>query len=91
MLFAEALAEKRNHVSGVRVAPDHRLREDQLAVEVDVEDPPFSGHDLDRVDDLLPVLEDVRDQTGRVRQRPSGDAVLDPDAVCGGHRSQGTR
>ena len=38
-------------------------------------------------DDVFPVLEDPRRQTGGVRLRPSGDAVLDPDVVSVGHRA----
>jgi hypothetical protein len=36
---------------------------------------------------LLPLLEDAHDQTGRVGQRASGNAVLDPDTMSRGHRS----
>jgi hypothetical protein len=45
---------------------------------VDVEDPAGAGHDLDGFELLLPLLENPRRQTGGVRERPSGDAVLDP-------------
>jgi hypothetical protein len=48
---------------------------------VDVEDPARPGHDLDGLDAVLELLEQPRRQTGGVREGPSGDAVLDPDAV----------
>ena len=52
-----------------------------------VEDPVRAGHDLDRADlALFPLLEQLRRQTGGVRQRPSGNAVLDADVVSLGHR-----
>jgi hypothetical protein len=46
-----------------------------------VEDPVRAGDDLDHRDVGLPLLQDPRYQTGRVRKRPSGNAVLDPDPV----------
>jgi hypothetical protein len=52
---------------------------------MNVEDPVRAGNDLDRRDLGLPLLQDPRHQTGRVRKRPSGHAVLDPDPVRG-HR-----
>jgi hypothetical protein len=48
---------------------------------VDVEDPAGSGHDLDAAELLLPLLENPRRQTGGVRERSSGNAVLDPHEV----------
>jgi len=65
---------------------------------VDIEDPAASGHDLDGAELFLPLLEDPRRQTGGVRERASGDAVFDPDAmllrhtrrIVSGHR-RGTR
>jgi len=78
---ADSLPEKWDDVIGVRIAAEHRLLEDELAVQVDVEDPAGSGHDLDAVELLLPLLENPRRQTGGVRERPSGNAVLDPDVV----------
>ncbi len=50
---------------------------------MDVEDAALSGHDLENVDRVLPLLEDARRQTGGVRACASGNAVLDPDAVPG--------
>jgi hypothetical protein len=79
-------AQERQDIFGLWVAPEHRLRKDQVTVQVNIEDAPCSGNDLDSVDQLLPFLEDVRDQTGRVGQRASGNAVLDPDTMSGGHR-----
>ena len=58
--------------SGSRVAPEHRLREHELAVHVHVEDPVAPGHDLERADHALPLLEDPRRQTGGVRSAPQG-------------------
>jgi hypothetical protein len=52
---------------------------------MDVEDAADAGHDLDRAESALPLLEDARRQTGGVRSRPSGNAVLDPDARSLGH------
>jgi len=55
---------------------------------VDVEDAAGTWDHLDRGQGILfPLLEDARRQTGGVRARPSGDAVLDPDVVSSGHRS----
>jgi len=79
------LAEERKHVVRIRIAAEHRLLEDELAVEVNVEDPTSAGHDLDRFELPLPLLENPRRQTGGVRKRPSGDAVLNPNAVPFGH------
>jgi hypothetical protein len=75
----DARLEQRDHVIGVGVAPEHRLREHELAGDVDVEDAVGSRHDLDGADAFLKVLENARRQTDSVRTRPSGDAVLDPD------------
>ena len=75
------LAEEREHVVGIGIAPEHRLLEDELPVQVDVKDPACAGHDLDGGELLLPLLQNSRRQTGGVRERPSGDAVLDPDVV----------
>jgi hypothetical protein len=52
---------------------------------VHVEDPVRPGHDLDDTDLVFPLLEQPRRQTGGVRERPSGDAVLDADVVAVGH------
>jgi hypothetical protein len=83
----DVFAEERQDVFGLGVAPEHRFREEQFTVEVNVEDPACPGNDLDGVDHLLPLLEDARDQTGRVGQRTSGNAVLDPDTMRHGHQA----
>jgi len=54
---------------------------------VDVEDAAGSGHDLDRFELVLPLLENSRRQTGGVRERASGDAVLDADPMASDHES----
>ena len=74
----------------MRIPPEHRLREHELAVHVNVEDAVRAGHDLDDTDRVLPLLEDARHQTGGVSPRPSGDAVLDPDVVALRHRFDST-
>lgn len=81
----EAFAQERQNIVGLRIVPEHRLREHELPVEVDVEDATLAGHDLDRADLVLQLLENPHRQTGGVRQRASGNAVLDPDPVLGGH------
>ena len=81
----EALAQQGQDVLGLWVAPEHRLREHELTVEVNVEDAALSGHDLERLDLVLHLLENPHRQTDGVRQRASGDAVLDPDAMSFGH------
>jgi hypothetical protein len=83
----DLFAQERQHVFGFGIAPEHRFREEQCTVEVHVEDAARPGNDLDSVDRLLPLLEDAHDQTGRVGQRASGNAVLDPDTMSRGHRS----
>jgi hypothetical protein len=80
----ELLSEQRNDVVRVRIAPEHRLRKDELAVHVHVEDPVGPSHDLDDPDLGLPLLECPRHQTGGVRQRASGDAVLDAQVMAFG-------
>ena len=86
-LRAELVAEERQHVVRLRIPAEHRLREDELTVDVHVEDPVRARHDLDGADRLLPLLEDPRRQTGGVRKRSSGDAVLDADVVTLRHCS----
>ena len=77
----DPLAEKWHHIVRIGIAAEHRFLEDELAVQVDVEDSAGSGHELDAFELLLPLLENPRRQTGGVRERPSGNAVLDPDVV----------
>jgi hypothetical protein len=86
----EALADERHDLGGLGIAPEHRLGEHELAVYVHVEDPVRPGDDLDDIDDVLPLLEDVRYQTGSVGERTSGDAVLDPDVVALDHQHDST-
>jgi len=83
---AELVPNEGEDVVGIRVAPEHRLLEHEVTVHVDVEDPALAGHDLDGSDHVLHLLEQPRRQTGGVRERPSGDAVLDPDMVPFGHK-----
>jgi hypothetical protein len=56
---------------------------------VHVEDTVRPRDDLDDADDVLPLLEDARHQTGSVGSRPSGDAVLDPNVALD-HRFNST-
>jgi hypothetical protein len=84
-LRAQFFSEQRHDVVGVRVAAEHRLREDELVVHVDVEDPVRTRHDLHGADCVFPLLEDPRRQTGGVRERPSGNAVLDAYVTAFGH------
>lgn len=63
------------------VATEHRLREHELSVDVHVEDASGSGDDLEAPDDVREAVEQRGRQTGGLRQRPSRDAVLDPDRV----------
>ena len=78
---AEVCQDEREDVVGVGIAADHRLREHKPAVDMDVEDAVVAGDDLDGCEIVFVVLEQSRRQTGGVRSRASGDAVLDPDAV----------
>ena len=51
-----------------------------------VEDPVFPRDHLYSAENVLPLLENPRCQTGGVGPRPSGDAVLDPDVLALSHR-----
>jgi hypothetical protein len=84
--LGDVFTEERQDVFGLWVASEHRFGEDQFTVEVNVEDAARPGDDLDSVDQLRPLLEDARDQTGCVGQRASGNAVLDPDTMPHSHR-----
>ena len=84
-LRAELVAEERQHVVRLRIPAEHRLREDELPVDVHVEDSVCARHDLDGADRVFPLLEDPRRQTGGVRERPSGNAVLDAYVTAVGH------
>jgi hypothetical protein len=78
--------QQRHDFRRLRVAAKHRLREDQLAVDVNIEDAAGSGYNLDRANFVLKLLEYLRRQTDGVLARPSGDAVLDPNQRRFGHR-----
>jgi hypothetical protein len=52
---------------------------------VHVEDAAGARHDLDVGDLALELLENLRRQTDGVRQRASGNAVLDADVRRAGH------
>ena len=82
---AEARTEQRHHVVGLRVATDHRLRENQLVADVDVEDAARSRHQLDGADARLKLFEDSRCQTDSVWPRASRNAVLDANDGSTGH------
>jgi hypothetical protein len=57
---------------------------------VHVEDTVRPRDYLDDADDVLPLLEDARHQTGSVGPRPSGDAVLDANVMALDHRFKST-
>ena len=81
LLLAELVPDQREHVVRIGIAPEHRLLEDELAVDAHVEDPARAGHDLHGSDHVLKFLEQPRRQTGGVRERPSGNAILDADVA----------
>jgi hypothetical protein len=62
----EVFSKERQNVLWLGVPSEHRFREDQLTVELNVKDAVRPGYNLYSVDRLLPFLEDARDQTGRV-------------------------
>jgi predicted nuclease with RNAse H fold len=51
--LGDLFAEERQDVFGLWVAPEHRFREEQFTVEVNVEDAACPGNDLDRIQHLL--------------------------------------
>jgi hypothetical protein len=77
--------EERDDVVRLGVAAEHRLREDELVADVDVEDTARAGDDLDGADGVFKLFENSRRQTGGVRQRPSGDAIFDANLRRVGH------
>jgi hypothetical protein len=81
LVRAELVPHEREDVVGIRVAPEHRLLEDEVTIHVHVEDPARARDNLHGADHVLELLEQPRRQTGGVRERPSGDAVLDSH-VC---------
>jgi len=77
--------QERHHVIRLRVAPEHRLREDEVAVDVNVEDAVCARYHFNRGDGRFELLENPRCQTDSVRPRASGHAVLDADRGRTGH------
>ena len=77
--------QERHHVVWLRIVPEHRLGEDTLVVDVDVEDAARSRYELDAADHAVQLLEDSRCQTDSVRPGVSGNAILDPNAVTLSH------
>jgi hypothetical protein len=77
--------QKRHHVIRLRVAPKHRLREDEVAGDVNVEDAVCTRHHFNRRNGRFEVLENPRRQTDSVWPRASGDAVLDTNRRRIGH------
>ena len=86
-LADEPRTQERHHVLGIRIAPEHLLLEDEVAVDVDVEHAADSRHEVDAGDVLLEFLENLRRQTDGVGERASGDAVLDADPRPVAHSS----
>jgi hypothetical protein len=82
---AKARTEQRHHVVGLRVATQHRLRENQIVADMDVEDAARSRHQFDGADGRLKLFEDSRCQTDSVWPRASRDAVLDANDGSIGH------
>jgi hypothetical protein len=59
---------------------------------VHVENAVRPRHDLERADlGVLPLLEQLRRQTGGVRERSSGNAILDADVVALRHQPECSR
>jgi len=87
LLAHEPRTQERHHVLGIRIAPEHLLLEDEVAVDVDVEHAADSRHEVDAGDVLLEFLENLRRQTDSVGERASGDAVLDADPRPVAHSS----
>jgi hypothetical protein len=77
--------QERHHVVGLGIAPEHRLREDEVSGNVNVEDAVCAGHHFNRRDGRFELLENPRRQTDSVRPRPSGHAVLDTNGGRSGH------
>jgi hypothetical protein len=84
---AELVPNEWEHVVGIRIAPEHGLLEDEVTIHVDVEDPALAGHDFHGLDAVLELLEQPRRQTGGVRERPSGDAILDSNVMPARHEA----
>jgi hypothetical protein len=82
---AQLVAQERHDVVGVGIPPDHGLREDEVVVDVHVEDAARAGDELDGADVVFELLQNLRGQTGRVRQSASGNAVFDTNGRAVGH------
>jgi hypothetical protein len=81
--MSQLCLDERDHVVRLGVAPDHRFREHERAIDVHVEDSVRARYDLHRDNVVLVLFEQSSHQTGGFRPRPSGDAVLDPNPVVG--------
>jgi hypothetical protein len=77
--------QERHHVVRIRIPSQHRLREDEVAADVNVEDAVRARHHFDRGYGRFELLENLRCQTDSVRQRASGNAVLDANRRRSGH------
>ena len=79
--------QQRHDVIRLRVAPEHGLREDEVAGDVNVEDAVRARHHFNRRDERFELLENPRCQTDSVWPRASGDAVLNANRGRIGHAS----
>jgi len=77
--------QERHHVVWLRVAPEHRLRKDAVARDVNVENAVCARHHLNCRDGRFELLENSRCQTDSVRPRASGYAVLNTNSGPIGH------
>jgi hypothetical protein len=77
--------QERHHVFGLRIAPEHRLGEDAVARDVNIEDAVCACNHLYCRDGRFELLENSRCQTDSVRPRASGYAVLDTNGGPIGH------
>ena len=73
----EMRIQERHHVIRIRVTPEHRFREDEVAGDVNVEDAICARYHFNRGDGRFELLENPRCQTDSVWPRASGHAVLD--------------
>ena len=78
-------SEQRQHVLGIGIAAEHRLREDELTVDVHVEDATAPRHELDDAQLGGKLFENLCRQTDGIRQGASGNAVFDANGSAGGH------
>ena len=77
--------QQRHHVIGLRVAPEHGLRKDEVTGDVNVEDAVCARHHFNRRDGRFQLLENPRCQTDSVWQCASGHAVFDANRGRTGH------